>query len=225
MENPNPFALKNEYRNRFSKSEFYRDSVWKILCKHYFSQYIPSDSIILDLGAGWGEFSRNITAKKKFSMDLNPDCSKQVSGFSTFIQQDCSDPWPFQDSSLDVVFSSNFFEHLPRKSLVDQTLKQAFRCLKPGGIIICMGPNIRYLYHEYWKFWDHYIPISHESMTEALELQGFSVTELIPRFLPYTMSAGFHPPVFLIKTYLKLKFSWRIFGKQFLIVAKKSVHQ
>ena len=34
------------------------------------------------------------------------------------ILQDCSQPWPLADASLDIVFTSNFLEHLPQKSSV-----------------------------------------------------------------------------------------------------------
>ena len=44
-------------------------------------------------------------------------------------------------TSLDTVFTSNFFEHLPDKQCLKQTLRQAYRCLKPGGRLITMGPN------------------------------------------------------------------------------------
>lgn len=214
--------LQEEYQQRFQGSDLYRDSVWKILCADYFSKYITPACTLLDLGAGWGEFSRNIQAKKKYAMDLNPDCEKRVSGHSIFLQQDCSTKWPIDDESLDVVFTSNFFEHLPNKNSVDQTLREAYRCLKSGGKIICMGPNIKFVPGAYWDYWDHLIPITEDSMAEALSLKGFSVTEKVDRFLPYTMSNNRRPPPLVaLKIYLKLRFFWKFFGKQFFVVAKK----
>jgi ubiquinone/menaquinone biosynthesis C-methylase UbiE len=213
--------LQEEYRQRFQGADLYRDSVWKILCSDFFSRYIASDSTLLDLGAGWGEFSRNIAATKKYAMDLNPDCEKRVAGHSIFLHQDCSTTWPIEDDGLDVVFTSNFLEHLPSKNMVDKTLSEAFRCLKPGGKIICLGPNIKYVPGAYWDYWDHFIPITEESMAEALSLKGFKVVEKIDRFIPYTMSGEKKPPLIAVSLYLKLPFAWRFFGKQFLIVAEK----
>jgi len=213
--------LQEEYQQRFQGADLYRDLVWKILCKDFFSKYINPNCAILDLGAGWGEFSRNILASKKYAMDLNPDCGKRVAGHSTFLHQDCSTTWPIDDGALDVVFTSNFFEHLPSKDSVDRTLSEAFRCLKSGGKIICLGPNIKFVPGSYWDYWDHFIPITEESMAEALSLRGFGIIEKIDRFLPYTMSGGKNPPLFTLKLYLKLRFAWRLFGKQFLVVAEK----
>lgn len=214
-------SLKKEYEQRFQGADLYRDSVWKILCKDFFSQYIKTNFTVLDLGAGWGEFSRNIVAEKKYAMDLNPDCGERVADHSLFLHQDCSERWPIADGALDIVFTSNFLEHLPSKDLVDKTLVEAFRCLKPGGKIICLGPNIKFVPGLYWDYWDHYIPITDESISEALSLKGFRVTEKIDRFLPYSMSGGSNPPLFMVKMYLKLRFAWRLFGKQFLVVAQK----
>ena len=213
--------LQEEYQQRFQGADLYRDSVWKILCTDFFSKYITPSCSVLDLGAGWGEFSRNIRAAKKYAMDLNPDCGKRVAGHSTFLHQDCSTTWPIDDGALDIVFTSNFLEHLSSKDLVDRTLREAFRCLKPRGKIICLGPNIKFVPGSYWDYWDHYIPITEESLAEVLSLKGFSVVEKIDRFLPYTMSGGNTPPLITVKLYLKLRFAWRFFGKQFLIVAEK----
>lgn len=214
-------VLQDEYQKRFEANAEYRDQVWQILCKDFFAQYIKEDATLLDLGAGWGEFSRNIKAKTKYAMDLNPECGRRVEGYATFLQQDCSVLWPFEDGSLDVVFTSNFLEHLPNKSAIDLTLKESFRCLKKGGLMICMGPNIRYLPGLYWDYWDHYVAITDGSMAEALKLTGFAINQVTPRFLPYTMSGGSNPPLVAIKAYLRMKFAWPLFGKQFLVVAQK----
>jgi SAM-dependent methyltransferase len=213
--------LKDEYQARFEGNEKYRDSVWKLLCSEIFSKYIKPEHSVLDLGAGWGEFTRNIQASKKYSMDLNPDCGKRVSGYSQFLHQDCSTPWPIEPDSLDVVFTSNFLEHLPDKNLIDKTLKEAYKSLKKGGLIICVGPNIQYLPGLYWDYWDHYTPITGASMAEALTLQRFSITRRTDRFLPYTMSGGGNPPLAAVAAYLRMPFFWRFFGKQFFVIGQK----
>lgn len=218
---PRSISLQEEYKQRFQGADLYRDSVWKILCNDFFSKYIAPDVVLLDLGAGWGEFSRNIKASQKYAMDLNPESGKRLLGYSTFLHQDCSTTWPIEDGVLDVVFTSNFFEHLPNKDLVEKTLLEAFRCLKPGGKMICLGPNIKFINGSYWDYWDHFIPITEESIAEILSLKGFEIVEKIDRFLPYTMSGGKQPPLIALKLYLKVRFVWKFFGKQFLIVAQK----
>ena len=86
---------------------------------------------------------------------------------------------------------------------------------------MCLGPNIRYVGDRYWDFWDHHIPISDSSLAELLSLAGFTICEQIPRFLPFSMSTGFQPPPVLVALYLRCPVIWRIFGKQFLLVASR----
>lgn len=210
-----------EYRLRFERLAPYRDAVWKVLIRNYFQAIVGRDRAVLDLGSGWGEFIRNIDARSKFAMDLNPDAQSRAGQGVTFLLQDCSAQWALADNSLDVVFTSNFFEHLPSKDALRRTLNEANRCLRPGGRIICMGPNIRFLSDTYWDFWDHYIPLSDLSLIEGLSLTGFAVEQCVPRFLPYSMSQGFTPPLGAVSLYLKLPWAWRFFGKQFLVIAQK----
>jgi SAM-dependent methyltransferase len=126
-----------------------------------------------------------------------------------------------RNSTLDVVFTSNFFEHLPTKSVLRETMAEAFRCLRPGGRLVCLGPNIKCVPGAYWDYLDHYLPLTELSLKEGLELTGFQVDECLQRFLPYTMSTGLTPPLWTLSLYLKVPVAWSVFGKQFLVVASK----
>lgn len=213
--------LQKEYAMRFEGNAAYRIAVWQILTGEFFSQWISPQSAILDLGCGWGEFINQISAAHKYGMDLNPDSPGKLAPEVTFLAQDCSEQWALPDRSLDVVFTSNFFEHLPSKESLRRTLEQAWRCLKPGGRIICLGPNIKFLPGSYWDFWDHHLALTEASLAEGLRLAGFVVEREIARFLPYSMSQGFAPPLVLLRVYLRLPLLWCFFGRQFLLVARK----
>jgi SAM-dependent methyltransferase len=154
-------------------------------------------------------------------MDLNPDASRFLESGVRFLQQDCSTRWQCDDASLDLIFSSNFFEHLPGKNALRLTLDECFRCLKPGGKLIAMGPNIRFLSDKYWDFWDHHLALSERSLVEGLENCGFVILETHDRFLPYTMVNSRKHPLIVLSLYLKMRPAWKIFGRQFLIVAAK----
>ncbi len=213
--------LEIEYRRRFESTVPYRNAIWQRLINGFFGRFIPAQARVLDLGAGWGEFIRNIAAEHRYAMDLNPDMPNRVGSGVTPLLQDCSATWQLPDSSLDLVFTSNFFEHLPSKDALKRTLAQARRCLKPGGRLICLGPNIRFLNGAYWDFWDHYLPLTDRALAEGLELAGFEIERIEPRFLPYSMSQGFLPPPAILSLYLRVPVLWRIFGKQFLVIARK----
>lgn len=215
------YELQQEYALRFEAHTDYRKTIWKILTRDFFSRWVAQDAAILDLGCGWGEFVNQIKAGCKYGIDLNPDSAEKLNPDVTCFAQDCSAPWPLPDVSLDVVFTSNFFEHLPTKEHLRRTLGHAFRCLKPGGAIICLGPNIKFLPGPYWDFWDHHLPLTEASLGEALRLAGFELSLVHDRFLPYSMSQGFTPPPIFLRVYLRCPPLWRFFGRQFLLIARK----
>lgn len=211
--------VRQQYRQRFSGANDYRNALWAVLCEDFFQSYIDPQAVLLDLGCGWGEFSNNIRAGKKYAMDMNPDAALHLNKNIELVLQDCSQPWPLADCSLDVVFTSNFLEHLPTKTHVERTIVEIKRCLKPGGTIIALGPNVRLVPGAYWDFWDHHVHISDRSLAELLGMNGFRVLEQYAGFLPYTMSDGSNPSLWLVKLYLRIRLAWKIIGKQFLIVA------
>jgi SAM-dependent methyltransferase len=216
-----PEDLQKLYSTRFTGQEAYRDRVWMILTSEFFSRWIAPSDTILDLGCGYGEFINNARAAKKYGMDLNPSSRNQLNDNVEFFEQDCSLQWPLPDNSLDVVFTSNFFEHLPTKHVLQLTLAEALRCLKPGGRLIALGPNIKYLEGEYWDFFDHYLPLTEMSLAELFSLSGFRVEQSVGRFLPYTMSLGYQPALWKLRLFLKSPILWKLFGRQFLVIGKK----
>lgn len=216
-----PQALAALYRERFQGADADRSRVWQVLTRTVFQPLMPSEGAVLDVGSGYGEFINQIEARRRYAIDLNPDARARVAPEVQFFAQSCAERWPLEDGALDVVFTSNFLEHLPSKEAVVATVKEAWRTLKPGGRIICLGPNIRFLAGEYWDFFDHLVPLSDRSMAECLTAQGFSVERVVPRFLPYTMSGKKPPPSAFIRLYLALPFVWPVFGRQFLVVARK----
>ena len=217
-----PEELRRIYGTRFEKNLTYRRRVWDVLVRDFFQAQVSPTAAVLDLGCGYGEFINRIQCREKLAMDLNPDAPRFLSSDIRFLQQDCSTRWQCEDQSLDVVFTSNFFEHLPSKSALKLTLEEAFRCLKPGGKLIAMGPNIRFLPGEYWDFWDHHLALSDRSLAEGLENCGLAVLENHDRFLPYTMVNQREYPLFMLSLYLKLRPAWKFFGRQFLLVAGKN---
>lgn len=214
--------LQRIYEARFEGRHDYRNNVWRVLIRDYFQQFIRSGDVVLDLGAGYGEFINNIQCGKKYAMDLNPDTAERVNTCVELLAQNCAEPWPLRDSSLDVVFTSNFFEHLPDVQTLARTLTEVRRCLKEDGILIAMGPNITYAGNAYWDVVDHRLALSEQSLAQMLVSQGFSIQTCIARFLPFTMSEGLQYPTFFVAAYLRLPLAWRIFGKQFLVIGRKA---
>lgn len=221
MSSHSPEDLQRIYASRFRDSTEYRQAVWRVLIADFFQPYIQPGDTVLDLGCGYGEFINQISCKKRFAMDLNPDAPNRVTSDVKCLLQDCSTEWPFEENALNVVFTSNFFEHLPDKNALGRTLDETYRCLAPGGRIIAMGPNIKYLHGAYWDFWDHHLALTSDSLSEALKNRKFKVEKSIGKFMPYRMDNTRQYPLFFVRAYLRLPLAWKFFGKQFLVVASK----
>lgn len=213
--------LSKIYHRRFTRTAAYRNKVWQVLTARFFQKWIRPEHHVLDLGCGYGEFINNIVAAKKFAMDLNPDAPTHLAPEIEFLHQDCSAPWPLADNSLDLVFTSNFFEHLPDKPTLSRTLRHILRCLKPGGRLIALGPNIKFLHGQYWDFYDHHVYLTEASLGEALEVEGYEIEAIFDRFLPFTMVKAPEYPLAFVRAYIAWPFLWRFFGRQFLVVAGK----
>ena len=197
------------------------EDLQRVLIAECFGRFLRPEHAVLDLGCGYGEFINQIQCARRYAMDLNPNAAQRLVPEVQFFQQDCATRWPLPEAALDVVFTSNFFEHLPDKVVLGRTLDEIRRCLKPGGQLIALGPNIKYLAGRYWEFWDHHIPLTENSLAEALTSRGFDISRCIGRFLPYTMAAGPQYPLMLIRLYVRLPIFWRFFGKQFLLIATR----
>ena len=213
--------LTQIYEKRFSGHEIYRNRVWKNIIRGFFSKWIKNTDHILDLGCGYGEFINHIMCQVRHAMDLNPKTKSLLDKEIIFHEQDCSNPWKIEANSLDLVFTSNFFEHLPNKDSLDRTMCEIKNALKPGGRLIAMGPNISVLKGKYWDFWDHHVALSDQSLCELLQIHDFTIEQSESKFLPYNMVRGKERPLFMVSLYLRFPILWKLFGKQFLIIAKK----
>jgi SAM-dependent methyltransferase len=215
-------GLARLYRNRFSESELPRkNAIWRVICRHFFQKYIGSTDTVVDLACGYGEFINNISAGEKIALDINPDSRRYLAGDVRFEQVAATDLGAFMDGKADVVFTSNFLEHLPDKQTLELLLDQIMRALKPGGRYLIMGPNLRYLPGEYWDFYDHHLGLTHLSLCEVLAVKGFQLETCIDRFLPYTTQGALPTHPLLVRAYLAFPFVWRFLGRQFFIVARK----
>ncbi|MPY94805.1 MAG: methyltransferase domain-containing protein [Acidimicrobiia bacterium] len=215
-----PYELARMYRHRFDDEDLEaKELLWDTLCRSFFQQYVEPTDTVLDLGAGSCEFVNNIQARRKIAVDLNPDTVEHARG-AEVLQASSEDLSAVADGTVDVVFTSNFFEHLPDKKSLLTTLGEVHRVLRPGGRLVVLMPNLRYLAGKYWDYFDHHLPLTHLSLVEALELSGFGVDRVVPRFLPYTVK-GSRLPIRpeLIRLYLRAPLAWRLLGRQMLVVA------
>lgn len=215
-------GMKELYEIRFTAEDrIKKDAVWRVLCNSFFSRFIKSTDTVLDIACGYGEFSNHIHAFRKIAVDLNPDARKYLSDDIELHLTSAKAMNAIETESIDVCFSSNFFEHLSSKQEMDEVLQEALRVLKPNGLYIAMQPNIRFQPGKYWDYYDHILPLSHLSCAEGFEKAGFSIDRIISKFVPFSTSSNLPQWPILVRLYLAIPFLWKLLGGQFLIVARK----
>jgi ubiquinone/menaquinone biosynthesis C-methylase UbiE len=212
--------VQSIYARRFMPDLKFRKEMWNILCTHFFQRYIEPSSRVVEIAAGYCEFINNIRASEKTAVDINPDLGKYANPGIRLVNASATNMTAVQDNSADVVFASNFFEHLTREEITG-TFKDVYRILAPGGRFMVLQPNIRFCSRDYWMFFDHITPIDDRAFVEGLEINGFEILQVIDRFLPYTTKSRLPKALFLIRMYLYFPLAWRVMGQQSFILARK----
>lgn len=215
--------LEAIYRNRFDARDLANKRIlWGVLVRERFQRYVPDDGTVVDLGAGSCEFINQVRARRRVAVDLNPATAGFAAPAVEVLTTRSDDMASLASGSVDVVFTSNFFEHLPTKADLMSTLAECHRVTRDGGLIVVLMPNVRYLAGRYWDYLDHHLPLTHLSVGEALEIAGYEVEESTGRFLPYTVKdARFEVRPWMVAAYLRLPVAWRLLGRQMLVVARK----
>ena len=213
--------LAQLYRQRFSPQELEnRRRVWRVLCQDCFQKWVKPDDLVVDVACGYGEFINQIQAGRKIAIDLNPDTPNHLASDVNWIPGDAL-LLANVVQNADLIFTSNFLEHLPDRVALERFLTGVYQALRPGGRYLILGPNLRYLPGTYWDFYDHTLGLTDRSLSEVLQTHGFIIEKCIDRFLPYTTKSWLPHNPWLVAAYLKLPLFWPILGRQFFIVARK----
>jgi SAM-dependent methyltransferase len=207
-----------EYRFR-AVDESRRAAVWSAIGEYIYEE-LGRPRSVLDPAAGRGEFINAVPAEERWAVDQvayqegGPDAGVELI-ISNVMEAD------LPANRFELVFVSNFLEHLPDQLAVAAFLSKMHRHVAPGGRIAILGPNYRYCSRSYWDFADHSVALTHLAVQEHLHTAGFKLTRTSPRFLPYSFTGRLPASKRMTALYLRQPLAWRVLGKQFLVVGTK----
>lgn len=204
------------YATRYTPDP-HRAAVWRHITR-YLARWIAPDSDVLELGAGYCDFSNAVTASTRTAMDFDEAVRDSAAPGVRSEIGDCTDLSRFDANTFDVVFASNLLEHLVREDGL-RLLREARRVLRPGGRLILMQPNYRLRPHEYFDDYTHVAIYSDRSLADLLAAEGFTAEAVIPRFLPQSMKSRFSALTVLVPYYLRSPV--KPLAGQMLVVARR----
>jgi len=200
------------YERRFTDDEaLQKHALWREICR-YLQRYVDPGATVLHLACDRGYFVENITAGERWATDIR-DVSEYLSSEVHFVQSDGLEADKvLPNESFDIVFMSNYLEHLPSPADVIEQLRVTTRLLRPGGSVMVLQPNIRLVGGAYWDFIDHKVALTERSLTEAAELAGLTTSRVITRFLPFTTKSRLPQHPLAVRMYLALRPAWFVLG-------------
>ena len=143
------------------------------LCSYLFQVFNLKKSMkMLEPGCGRGEFLSNFQklGLDVVGVDISPEAHNYKNNFDIKICDVERDALPFKNNTFDVIFSKSFIEHL---YYPERYLKEAFRILKPGGILITLVPDWESNYKIYFDDFTHRTPFTNISLNDAYLMHGF----------------------------------------------------
>lgn len=193
---------------------------WKIV-SDYLSKLSGFPNVVLDPAAGECEFINMVGAKEKWAIDFNEGMLKFADKDVKTIVGNCLEV-KLIDNYFDGIFVTHLLQNLKSQEEIAHFLDLMYRALKPGGKIVILGPNFKYCSKNYFDFADHNLILTETRLCEHLYASRFEIEIVIPKFLPLTFRSGLPITKSLVKIYLNFPLIWKIFGKQFLLIGKKT---
>lgn len=131
----------------------------------------------LEPGCGRGEHLRYFKGLglDVYGLDLSPEAIKLSPDLkiSTFDLE--NGKIPFEDNYFDVIYSKSFLEHI---RIPEIFLKEAYRVLKPGGVIISLVPDWEAQYQKFYDDYTHVSPFTSLGLNDIKLSVGFQDVEV-----------------------------------------------
>ena len=181
---------------KISSASHYRtnDKIFSLL-----QPLIQKGMKILDFGAGKGHMVQRIGEHAKslnlkpseliFPCEVEPDCFLYDEVECTSINLDSK--IPFEGDYFDAVYAIEVLEHTPRPY---DFMVEAYRVLKPGGILIISVPNVSHILSRFSSFFSGFpslFPPPSKKQKNAGRICGHIMPLSFPYFHYGTARAGF----------------------------------
>lgn len=139
--------------------------------------------IVVDVGCGWGrslpKLHKRFAPQRLIGIDVDSEMLQksaheaQLAGIEVELLHGTSSDLPFDDNSVDLLFCHQTFHHLLEQ---EQAIKEFFRVLKPGGVLLFAESTRRYI---------------HSWLIRLLFRHPMAVQKTAPEYLALIRASGF----------------------------------
>lgn len=150
----------------------WRRANWKFLQQQV--QGLPQQALILDVGAGHGDFASLFEGRNYLSLDIVPYPEVDL-------VCDLTECIPFKANTFDMIVLMNVLEHVYR---FHELLEAFSYLLKPGGLLVIAVPFLLKVHQAPFDFYRY----THYALTAMAQQHGFEIVLL----------EGYYDPIFLI---------------------------
>ncbi|MGH7289277.1 MAG: class I SAM-dependent methyltransferase [Myxococcota bacterium] len=195
-----------------------RRAVWREIAR-FVARDAPDVETLLELGPGYCDFLNEFPAKRRIGLDLNPEMRRFAAAGVELRVESAIALRGIGAESVDLLFASNFLEHLDAEEL-DELLPGIRRVLAPGGRLILLQPNHKRCAKHYFDDPTHRTLFDDANIGDWLARHRLRVVKLVPGLLPFSMNSRLPKWGWLTRLYLSLPF--RPLAAQMYVVAEPS---
>lgn len=152
----------------------WRQANWRFLEQQVRGLSKDKDALLLDVGAGHGDFARTYEGRKSLSLDVIPYPEVDLTC-------DLAECVPFREGSFDMLILMNVLEHVYN---FHGLLDSLFYLLKPGGSLIIAVPFMIKIHQAPFDFQRY----THYSLEQMARQHGFEIALL----------EGYYDPIFFL---------------------------
>lgn len=195
-----------------------RATVWREIAR-FVQRDAPDCRFAIELGAGYCDFINQFTAGRKLAFDLNPEMTRFAAPDVELRIADAITLPGVAAGCADLIFASNFLEHLTEDELA-VLLPRVRESLSARGRFIVLQPNHARCAERYFEDPTHRTIFSHENLGAAFERHGLQIVRLVPGLLPFSMKSRLPKSGLLTRLYLHSP--WKPLAAQMYAVADRA---
>lgn len=177
-----------------------RRAVWGEIAR-YIARDVPDVETMIELGAGYCDFVNQFPARHKLAFDLNPEMRAFAAPEVELRVESAIELPRIAPASIDLVFASNFLEHLDERELA-RLLARIHEVLTPRGRLVLIQPNHRLCREHYFDDPTHRTIFDDENIVDWLGRFGLVTLRRVAGLLPFTMNSRLPKSALLTRLYL-----------------------